>query len=710
MRTKVLLFLLLFFYAKPLYTQETITRTKYGIWDLHALRYYPFGKSADTIVKQAIARRFAVPFQETPYFYKKTSLDMVINRQYLESQTGPAKSFDDVISRFFLKYYGSWLFHCHPLDKNAYDLDLTLFLSETRKNETLKTETAGIFHFIETDEMRYFLDEWTGSADLQKNKSEIFSYYYKNPLGKDALKIYYYFLAGEKTIDDILAYEIAFYSKRPEENAFEGYIYLSKTDLSFVKAVFTQNYLSKQDVVNETLFTRSPSKNEDLFYLGDDAKLGFLLKRTTFPSVHPQDTIPSPTLSQQELPALIEVSKRTRAYKNLQKAGMFLLNHKIGIVGDKFELGPLSHALSYNEMEGARLRFGANTTTNLNRHILLGGYVAYGLKDEKTKFRGDISYSSCRNDRLDFTIASDLNIPGHNLLDDKRDVIFYAIKHLGGDYMSLQKIGLLSFEKFLSSCFSAKISAKYTYDKPEGLMQYTLTDPALKNIKRIIPSITNTEIGISLHYAPGEKFIRVRDKRIVFRKSDIDFKINHRIGIKGVLGSEYNYRITDFSAYKKVFLPQNTGSFDIFLSGGKVWNRVPFPLLFIPTGNQSRLIYDSEEYNLLHLYEGISDRFIAGNANIAFNWSPVNIFYAKSKIKTNIGLKTFCGSMSDNNKPDLHPELFDFQDIITPMGKQPYTEGNIGLSNIFQLLRLDYVYRFGSTNKGAVFFSLNFPF
>ena len=49
--------------------------------------------------------------------------------------------------------------------------------------------------------------------------------------------------------------------------------------------------------------------------------------------------------------------------------------------------------LSYNGIEGWRLRVGAKTNTRFHKHIFLEGFVAYGLKDEKFKYRGQVMYS-----------------------------------------------------------------------------------------------------------------------------------------------------------------------------------------------------------------------------------------------------------------------------------------------------------------------------
>lgn len=59
----------------------------------------------------------------------------------------------------------------------------------------------------------------------------------------------------------------------------------------------------------------------------------------------------------------------------------------------KFDFGPMNTTISANEIEGARFRIGGLTTAQLNPHWFARGYVAYGTKDEKVKYSGEVEYS-----------------------------------------------------------------------------------------------------------------------------------------------------------------------------------------------------------------------------------------------------------------------------------------------------------------------------
>jgi hypothetical protein len=73
-------------------------------------------------------------------------------------------------------------------------------------------------------------------------------------------------------------------------------------------------------------------------------------------------------------------------------------------------------------------------------------------------------------------------------------------------------------------------------------------------------------------------------------------------------------------------------------------------------------------------------------------------------------MKALYGSLSDENNPQLHPELFIFNNGVEPLGEKPYEEANIGLSGILKFLRIDYVYRLTYGHRGSLFLSTNFNF
>jgi hypothetical protein len=680
---------------------------------------------ADSIVQQVIDRN---PADSPSAFgiYQKTAVNLAANKEFIDDLIRHSTASNNLFYKYIVKPFSPWLQYAAPLKKDERETVLTIGLHEKyeKENGLPDSRDEGIYGFIGKQDVAYLSDEIFGTIDLFKDKNEVLLWPFKSPLTKKNKDSYRFFLSAKKIMDNRPVYEVAFYSKNPRENAFTGYLYITAEGrYSLVKALFTLNNPENMDLAKNILLIQTfeikgdksfPLKKESLFMLGDEIRGSLLVNRT----VNYTDTAEPLTDSEQQVENVIRIASQTKYFKNLQKGIHFVLTDYLTIGGEKglFEWGPILESVSYNDMEGLRLKAGGNTTLNLNRHFLFGGYLAYGLKDKQVKYRGDIIYSFLPKDKdiwefpkrlLNFTYIRDLNIPGQDLRTSDRDNFFYSFSHASTRNLSLQKLAAIHYEHEWSNRLSFKIGGKYGYDRPWGAVQYFKEENG-----RLIRDISTSEMNVSLRYAPGEIFIQNRKDRLYIRKGSIELNVHHRVGVKGIFGSDYNYQITNLSAYRQFYFPQNTGTADVQLSAGKIWNRVPFPLLFIPTGNHS-YIFKESDYNQMNYYEFTTDRFVAGKVNFQFNWSPANLLSING-IKTNIGAKAIYGPLSDNNNPDFHPGLFIFNQGVKQLGKDPYVEMNIGFSNIFKVFRVEWVQRLTYLDEndsgGSLFVTTSFSF
>jgi hypothetical protein len=673
--------------------------------DFYALRYYPFTIKADSIIRKVIAKNDPGDFCSVPVIYKKTAVHLVSNTEFLNNQLRRFTETDNFIHKYLIKPYKTWLQYVEPLKENGNETALIIgFYEEQRKDGALlKSKKEGIYEFIGTENAEDISDKIFGDIDLFRNKNDVMLLPFKSPLVSKNIPEYKYFLSVIKQPNDQPVYEIAFYPENLWDNsAFTGYLYVTADgNYSLVKVLFTLNDPYHLNFVSNILFVQTfenkekrsfPLKKESVFTYGDEI-IGSLLVNQIINYANPVDSL---TNSEKQIDNVVKSAAQTRAFRNLQTGFHLLLTDYLTIGGKKglFEYGPVCRSVSYNEMEGLRLKASGNTTLQLSKKLLMGGYIAYGTKDERLKYRGDLIYSFLPKNKdiwefpkrlIHFTYVQDFNIPGDDLLTTNRDHFLYSFSQLNALNMSFQKVAAIEYEHELQNRLSFKIGGKYLYERPEG---------RLNGLK----ALTRSEVNFSLRYAPRELFIQNRKNRIYFRK-DVELNVSHRIGLKNVFGSDYHYQITNFDIYRKFHLPQNTGTVDARFSAGKVWSRVPFPLLFISKGNQS-YIFEEDDYNLVDYYEFITDNFIAGNINFQLNWSPFHLFY-KSKIKTSFGARIIYGPLSDNNNPVYHFRLFSFMPETQMLGNDPYMEMNIGFSNILRILRVEWVHRLTYRNPDA---------
>jgi hypothetical protein len=703
-RIQLLLFLTLLFSFSSVSAQYSPTEIRCSVMDFHTLRHYPFATEADSIVRKVMEQTPEQSFSSPPT-HRKTSIQLAINQEFLEGPLNYFATTDHWLYRYILRPYTPWLQYATPLKENAREKVLTVGLIEEHNEgrKLLTSKHEGIYDFIGKQNVARLLNETLGEIDLFKKENEVMLTPFKSPLNPKHKSAYHYFLSAQKMLAEQPVYEIAFFPKNVRDPAFTGYLYVTADEnYSLVKTNFTISDGSETSLMKNVLFVQTfenienqifPVTKETFLMVGDEIVGGLLANRTTDYT----DLITPLSIPEKQIEPLVQMASQTRAFENWQN-GMYLLltNHlKLGGEKGKIEWGPVVESFSYNQKEGIRLKAGGNTTLNLNKQFLFGGYLACGSKDKQCKYSGQVIYSFLPKTKdiwefpkqlLSVSYTRDLNIPGKDLTTSNRDNFFYSFSHSNDQNLSLQKLFTVAYEQEWPQRLSFKIGGQYLYDRPTGSIQYLKGEQDI-----VVPDVTTSELHFSFRYAPREIFFQNREDRLYIRRGQIEFNIRHRIGFKGIFGSNYNYQITDFSAFKRFYFPQRIGTMNVRLSAGKVWSRVPFPVLFIPVGNLS-YIFKENDYNLMNYYEFITDRFIAGNIACQFNWSPFRLFLG-NKIKTNIGTKIICGPLSSNNDPALHPDLFRFNQGVKPLDNEPYVEMNIGFSNIFKMFRVEWVQR-----------------
>lgn len=174
-----------------------------------------------------------------------------------------------------------------------------------------------------------------------------------------------------------------------------------------------------------------------------------------------------------------------------------------------------------------------------------------------------------------------------------------------------------------------------------------------------------------------------------------------------MLGSHYNYHHTE-AKFEKRFWFSAFGYTECDIKAGKVWNKVPFPLLIMPNANLSYTIQDGS-YSLMNAMEFFNDEYVSWDLTYYMNGLIFNRLPLIRKLNWRevISFKGMFGHLSDKNRPDPTNTgtLFKFpyeNDSYHYLGKEPYMEYGIGIENIFRVLRVDYVRRITYRNLPGV--------
>ena len=370
----------------------------------------------------------------------------------------------------------------------------------------------------------------------------------------------------------------------------------------------------------------------------------------------------------------------------------------------KFEIGPVSTFYMYNPIEGFRLRFGGRTTYEFNKRFSLETYGAYGFTDQRFKYYLGGTWSFMRRDIMQFpaknfkiSIQNETQLPGQQMKFLMEDNFLLSIKRGVNDKIFYNKTFTIENLNEFKNHFSYTLGYRFTNQSPGGNLYFNYTDYLSQY--NDVNSLSISEFYINLRYAPNEKFYQGKTYRVPIMGKYPVFELRYIAGSK-VWGNDYNYQNLRFSIRKRFYF-SILGYSDVSLGGGKIFGKVPYQLLNIPQANQS-YSYQIESYNMMNFLEFVTDQYMSLLIDHSFNGFFLNKIPVVNglKLREVITLKALYGNVTKTNDPSQQTDLFrlpvetnGIPNTYT-LGKTPYIEGSIGVSNIFKFFRVDLVRRF----------------
>ena len=444
------------------------------------------------------------------------------------------------------------------------------------------------------------------------------------------------------------------------------------------------------------------------------------------------------TKSEDNMDSFVDNLSKIKGFKYIMfVAKAFIENFvETGVKGkpSKVDIGPINTMISSNYIDGLRLRASAQTTANLNPHLFLRGYYAYGFKDEKSKYKAEVEYSFNKKEYLprEYPINSltvsysyDNMLPSDKFMGTDKDNVFTSFKVTTVDQYNYERTASVKYELEKESGLKTTLMLKHTNLEACGKLFYrTMAQENQLQQALATGELTGTdwvrspyntrdfslaEATLAFRYAPGETFVNTKQRRLPINLDAPVFTLQHTLGLKGILGSDYTYNMTEISLYKRWWL-SSWGNIDTSIKGGIQWNKVPFPLLIMPAANLSYII-QNETFNLINNMEFLNDRY----ASLDVSWNLQGKIFnripllKKLKWREFIGIKCLWGTLTDKNNPLLPQNANDSELMLFPGHydaagnfhtssyvmdpKKPYVEVSAGIHNIFKLLHVEYVRR-----------------
>lgn len=624
---------------------------------------------------------------------------------------------------------------------------------KSEKRVVRGSQSSGVDEIFSRDGVQQFLAEAFREVDIFKNDIPLFLQRFVSPLSGIGPNYYKYYLLDTVQVAGQPCVDLGFVPFNSETFGFTGHLYVTLDSACFVRRAVLNvpkdinlNFVSHMTIEQTFEQTADGTRlvmKDDIsvnFKLTEKSK-GMYARRLNIYSNHSFDAPDAETAEvfRKSAPVITldDAYRKPESYwtgvrpqeavrKNPNSVGKlmarlravpaFYITEKVlttlvsGYIPthkdperNKFEFGPMNSTFNGNAIEGGRFRLGGGTTPALSKRWFADGYVAYGTRDGKFKYDALVEYSF--NDRKDYR----LEFPVHSL----RVEYMYDLNKLGQQYMYTSKDNMMLAirrQKDTRATYLRKAELTYTREHYNGISygavvrnqrEYATPYAEFKRFGAdgsVTPAdhYDLTALELRFRYGKNEKFYQTRTQRVPITYDALIFNVSHVIARKGWLGSSYDYQRTDIGVQKRFWFSA-FGYLDLITKAGKVWNKVPYPLLILPNANLTYTI-QPESYTNMNALEFLNDEYVSWDLTYYMNGNLLNRLPLVKKLRWR---EVFCfrglwGHLTDKNNPAVSSDregMYLFPEGSLRMGRAPYMEASVGIENIFKFLRIDYAWR-----------------
>ena len=692
-------------------------------------------------------------------------------------------------SKLFKQYpfFREQVEYCKEIDKNILPLSVDETLTQTifrKKPESEKNiikgiNSTGVNELFNTGDMlTTVLKDVFQNVNVYEDRVRLLQYPFDSPISDNGIGFYRYYIMDTTYVEQDKCFHLSFVPNNSQDFGFTGHLYImadstyrlkqcvlnlpKKTDVNFVENMQilqqfgalpsgewvqqTDDMLCELNFFGGHFMVRRITHNSDYSFLevperffkkkGKEIKdVNAMMRNDEFWNRYRATEL---TESESNMSGFVDNLAKIKGFKYIL-FGLKALIENFVETGtkdhpSKVDIGPINTMVTSNYIDGLRLRASAQTTANLNPNWFFKGYVAYGFRDEKMKYLGQVEYSFDKKGylarefpkhALAVSYQYDNMLPSDKFINTDKDNMFTSMKWTTVTQYNYERKFTINYEHERENGLKTHAMLRHANYEPCGKLFYrtmqgesqlqqaiangTITGEEFIRTPYNKKDITVVEATLGVRYAPGETFVNTKQRRLPINLDAPVFSLSHTFGINGILGSEYKYNFTEAGAYKRLWLGA-WGNIDTYLTGGIQWNKVPFPLLIMPAANLSYIIQDGT-FNLINNMEFLNDRY--GSLDISWNMQG-KLFnriplLKKLKWREFIGIKCLWGELTDKNNPFLEQNrnddvlmkfpgtyrangVYDYTThVLDP--KKPYFEAHVGIHNIFKLLHVEYVRR-----------------
>ena len=630
---------------------------------------------------------------------------------------------------------------------------LPLFLTESlsdfyyKKKPTFKKEiikgskTAG----FQNESVSAVLGDMYQNVNVYDNNILVFGKNFVSPISGSGTFFYKYYLVDSMFIENHWTYQVKFVPKRKQELTFNGNFWVHDTTFALKRIEMkiaegaNINFINSFSVVQE--FKRVDNKywmlskdrltvdftyknkamgvygrktttykdiilnqpKEDNFYSKTNDLIveeGASLKDDKFWAENRHDTL---SKNEANVYKLVDTIQQVPLYKTYESiVQLAFTGYHMFDRWNKLEFGPVFSSVSYNAVEGYRLRIGGRTSYNFSHKKEINLYGAYGFLDKKLKFGLTYKWKPKNTKRWEFLTVraqDDYEILGQNNMLLRQDNLFVSLfrKRPLTQLTRVQQLrATYDYEVFKGFLVRPGVNFRNIIPVGSTIFAYsdTVTWPyATTNHKKYLRTAELTFFG---RFAYKEKYIEGDFTRVFLGTKIPILQVQYNAGIKGLAGSQYNYHKVITNIIDRVRL-QPLGYTDYTLEYGKIFGSpLPYILLELHPGNESYgLSYYS--FNLMNYFEFVSDNYYSFSFDhhfdgFFFNKVPL---LRKLKLREVVNFKGVAGTLSPVHLAELTLPANTHQLSFT----KPYMEFSAGMENILKFFRVDAIFRLNYLDK-----------
>ena len=393
----------------------------------------------------------------------------------------------------------------------------------------------------------------------------------------------------------------------------------------------------------------------------------------------------------------VDKLKENQVVKGIDAVGGMVLTSYVDL--GKMELGPVFDIYSTNAIEGQRFSLPFRTGQKMWERFTVGGFLGYGTRNKELKYGLNFGWQLTPDDK--FILRGNYSDDYNLVSQDKYLRFIKKNPNTRGNGNFIAAITSREENPYLQQEKKASLNLEYNTDN------VILEGGAYFASNHSTPSIHYVNNGVDYkHYSAYGALFNARlafgqyyDQYYFMRVYYIDqtpvINLSWDIGQAYVPGDN----TPDFGMYShfhgSVVGKLNWGPtfMRYMVNGGYLFGDAPYDLLDMPVGSQS-LGFAKYRFNLLHqasfahnVYTNVHLDWVGGG--IIFNKLPL---IKHLKLREMVSLKAHYGDRTSSYKP-----IFDLPEAFTQDLTRPYAELGLGITNIFKVLRIEYIHQLGST-------------